>query len=245
MFEGVQHFCFDKDGTLTDVHSYWAHTSCLRADSLCRRLGLPASRSEAVLDAMGVETKHGRLKPSGPTGYQPRAVVLQCTLTFLASIGVSTDLKELDAIFAEVDTYQQRTEDYRIQVLPGVEEALSHLKEDGRILSIYSSDRLENIQRILTLTGLSPFFDVLVGGGCVSRVKPDPEGFQMACLRTGVPIHASGYVGDTADDLLMGTQAGARVVVGIASGLDSLDHLQHHTTHTFADMGGLCRSVGA
>ena len=43
----------------------------------------------------------------------------------------------------------------------------------------------ENLQRIFAKLSLSGYFRVLVGGGCVSRPKPDPEGFLRACREVG------------------------------------------------------------
>lgn len=245
MLEGVRHLCFDKDGTLTDVHTYWVHSSLLRADALCRRFGLPSVRADALLDAMGVDTATSRLKPAGPVGYQPRAVVLRSTLAFLASADVPVSLEQLEAVFAEVDAYQQSSQDYRIRLLPGVADALASLRGEGLRLSIYSSDRLENISRMLDATRLGGFFDALVGGGCVTRCKPDPEGFLTACTRAGVPVSESGYVGDTADDMRMSLKAGARTVIGVASGLDPIGELARHTPHAFETMAALGRRKAA
>ncbi len=227
----IRHVCFDKDGTLTDVHSYWAHTCSIRARTLCRRFGIPASTEGGLLDCMGIAGD--KIKPGGPVGYKPRAVIVAATAALL---GKSPE--EITAVFAEVDALQQRTDDYRVDALAGAREALALLKAKGLKLSVYTSDRAENARKALAAAGMSEYLDVVVGGDGVKEPKPHPEGFELACRSVGVAASESAYVGDTLDDLKMAAAAGA-LPVGVGTGLCTLSQLREAGSASIEDLRGL------
>lgn len=215
---GIRHLCFDKDGVLTDVHSYWAHNSRLRAAALAARYGLSPGEEGGLLDAMGIDPPSARIKRGGPVGYEPRPVVLAAAVAFLTGLGRTATVEDIGSAFKEVDAGQQARGDYRVEVLAGVREFLA--RPGGPTLSIYSSDRSENTRRILEAEGMAGGFAAVFGGGDVERSKPDPEGFLKACAAVGVPPGESGYVSDTASDLRMARAGGARLRVGVTTGLD-------------------------
>jgi len=236
-FEGAAHVCFDKDGTLTDVHAYWAHTCRLRAERLAARS--PGSSSEALLAAMGIDPRTGRILPGGPVGLKPRPEVVRAA----ARAAGAGDEAEADAVFREVDAEQQASGSYRIVELPGAARALDVLAGRGLALSVFSSDRRENTERVLAALGWTGRFKAVVGGGCVKRGKPAPEGFLEACRRVGAPPEASLYVGDTVEDLVMAEAGGARAWVGVASGLATPEELSRRTPLVVGSLGELTEAL--
>ena len=232
--EGVRHVCFDKDGTLIDVHGYWHYTSQLRAERIRERFRLPEPCGAEVLDAMGIDARAGRIRPHGPVGYAPRAVIVEHVIRYLGGRGVVTTSEELHDLFQAIDAQQQQTKDYRVELLPGIPSFLRRLHAQGLALSIYSSDRREHIRTIVEQLALTPLFADVVGGGCVTRPKPDPEGFLMACERVKIPPAQSIYIGDTVRDLAMGKAGGAHKVIGVGSGLDGLEALARETPYVCA-----------
>jgi phosphoglycolate phosphatase len=226
---GVEHVCFDKDGTLTDVHAYWVHTSRIRASKVIARWKLPDSLTPRVLVAMGVDPEKDRLLPNGPVGYYPRHVVIAAVVKALGAYTTAVTPEGLSNLFAEIDNAQQESGDYALELLPGVRAVLDRLRALGIRLSIYSSDRRENTTQVIERLGLGGTFAAVVGGGCVSRPKPDPEGFLLACARTGTSPGESVYVGDTLDDIAMATTAGAAAAIGVATGLEPYERLADKT----------------
>jgi HAD superfamily hydrolase (TIGR01549 family) len=219
---GIRHLCFDKDGVLTDVHSYWAHNTVLRAEAFAARHALPPAQRDGLVEAMGV--RRDRIKPGGPVGYEPRPVVVEAVVSYLWGLGRKATPGEVADVFKEVDAGQQARGDYSVRVLPGVREFLA--RPGGPTLSIYSSDRAENTRRVLAELGLADRFAAVFGGGDVARPKPDPEGFLKACAAVGVPPGDSAYVGDTASDLRMARAGGARLRLGVTTGLDARETLE-------------------
>lgn len=69
-------------------------------------------------------------------------------------------------------------------MLPGVAETLSALRERGYKIAIGSSSK--NTPMILERIGLSGYFDAAADGNGIKRSKPDPEVFLLAAAKLGV-----------------------------------------------------------
>ena len=95
---------FDKDGTLIDVHTYWANMIRFRADFISMKLGgLDKKTRVELMESMGVDVKTMRIKPQGPVGLKKRELVMQAGIDYLESEGHS-DLEPLfEEAFKEVD----------------------------------------------------------------------------------------------------------------------------------------------
>jgi phosphoglycolate phosphatase len=234
----IEHVCFDKDGTLTDVHAYWVHTSNIRVRRAIAEWSLPADASAILLNAMGVDESTRRLRPKGPVGYYPRPVVIASVQTALAGIRPDTSTDDIANLFAAVDRDQQVSGDYDIRLLPGVREVVQRLVARGVRLSIYSSDRRENTERVLNSLDLRAGFAAIVGGGCVQRAKPDPEGFHNACRQVGIAPEKSAYIGDTLDDLAM-TEAAGALSISVATGLEDYEALKGSARNVLKDLSEL------
>lgn len=76
----------------------------------------------------------------------------------------------------------------RMSVSPPFPETIGGLLEslDGQFrLAVVSSSSLYEIEPLLEIAGLRRFFRTVVGGGDVTRQKPDPEPYLLAAERLG------------------------------------------------------------
>lgn len=73
-----------------------------------------------------------------------------------------------------------------IELLPGVEQVIRVLEEEGLRFAIASSGSGESIRRILERLGLGNLFRVVVAGEDVANGKPDPEPYRLAASRLDV-----------------------------------------------------------
>jgi HAD superfamily hydrolase (TIGR01509 family) len=105
-------------------------------------------------------------------------------------------------------------------LFPGAAEALARLKARYR-LGLVTSGSKERVMGDLDRTGLSPFFEVIVTGGDVTRPKPDPQGLRMALEAMGLAPEQALYIGDAQADCEMSARAGVRFV-GVPSRFGSL-----------------------
>ena len=69
--------------------------------------------------------------------------------------------------------------------LPGVREFLKRLREAAVPCAVGSSTHRENIDTILRVTGLAPFFAAIVSAEDVQAGKPDPQIFLLGAQKIG------------------------------------------------------------
>jgi phosphoglycolate phosphatase len=219
MPRSIHHVCLDKDGTLIDLHPYCRHLTEFRARALRRRFQLQSSGERGLIDAMGVTPETGRVKPGGPVGYGPRNDVVAAVEGYLSNAGVTFGVLDVTMLFAEVDELQQARNDFAVELLPGVREYLEWLAVERIPATVFSSDRKENTRRVLTIAGIHQLIAGVVGGGCVTRSKPHPEGFFRACELAQVPASSTAYIGDTALDISVARNGGAALGIGVTTGL--------------------------
>ncbi len=95
---------------------------------------------------------------------------------------------------------------------PGVEDGLKALRALGCKMAVTSNKTSCLIPQILEQLGIAQYFDVMVGGGDVPVLKPDPGLLYLAAERMGVTVKPTDWViGDHYTDLEVGRHAGIRV----------------------------------
>ena len=99
----------------------------------------------------------------------------------------------------------------QVSVYPGVVKGLERLKALGLPLGIVTNKADAFIRPLLEQTGIADYFDVLVGGDLLPKVKPDPSPVVWACGRLGFLPQEVLFIGDSVNDALAGRAAGCRV----------------------------------
>jgi 2-phosphoglycolate phosphatase len=97
-----------------------------------------------------------------------------------------------------------------MRAYPRIREALADLQ--GWRLAIVTNKRHDTAVEALRMTGLLPFFALVVGGDSVPHKKPAPDSILRAAATLGVPPEACAVVGDTEADVQAGKAAGARSI---------------------------------
>lgn len=239
----VQHVCFDKDGTLIDVHASWVPITRRRAQKIIRFYELPEAKLPDACRAMGVDLGTQKILPGGPVGYKPRAAIITAVAGWLKNLKITASEDQLTEIFREVDADLQDSDDFNANALVGIVDGIKRLKHSGFKISVYTSDRHKNTQRVLELLGLRDDIDAVVGGDDVRCPKPDPEGIHKACHLVGVDVEQSVYVGDTVDDMLMAKRSGSAGWYGITHGLATREELSVDAINVFDTFNALVNSL--
>jgi phosphoglycolate phosphatase len=94
---------------------------------------------------------------------------------------------------------------------PGIPEALTALRGQGRTLAVLTNKPQEPTGRILDLLGLSRFFADVLGGDTTAGRKPDPAGLVRIATRAGADRASTVLVGDSPVDLETARRAGTRI----------------------------------
>ena len=113
--------------------------------------------------------------------------------------------------------------------MDGAMELIDALAEDGFRLAVGSSGPPENVAIVLEKLGDRGRFGAVVTGAEVSRGKPDPQVFQLAADRLGLPPRKCAVVEDAVHGVAAAKRAGmtAIALTGTATRteLSSADHV--------------------
>ncbi|MBQ9066045.1 MAG: HAD family phosphatase [Clostridia bacterium] len=97
-------------------------------------------------------------------------------------------------------------------VKEGIPELLQFFRNAGVRCCVASSTRSDTVRTYLSLSGLTEFFDFVLGGEQVTRSKPDPEVILCCLERAGVTPAEACVFEDSENGILAAVNAGVPVV---------------------------------
>ncbi len=100
---------------------------------------------------------------------------------------------------------------------PGAAEWVRRLHEEHWAQAVASSAPRLNVETVLEVTGLAPYFAATVAAEDVRHGKPDPEVFLVAAERLGVPPERCVVVEDAPAGIEAARRAGMRTI-GLSRG---------------------------
>ncbi len=98
----------------------------------------------------------------------------------------------------------------RIPLFPDVEVMLGTLKREGIKLGIATSKARVRFDADMERTGLTEYFDVTFTGDDVANAKPAPDQIIAGIEHFGIKPERMLFVGDGANDVIAGRDAGAK-----------------------------------
>jgi beta-phosphoglucomutase len=172
---------FDMDGVLVD--SYAAHYRSWQ--KLCGELGIKYTEAAFATDF-------------GRTGRDILHRMLGRELT-------EAEFREYDG---RKEAYYREIIREDFPAMDGAEELIDALADDGFRLAIGSSGPPENVQLVLGKLRNGGRIAATVTGFDVTRGKPDPQVFELAAERLGVPPAACAVVEDAVHGIAAAKRAG-------------------------------------
>jgi len=227
---------FDKDGTIIDVHTYWANMIKYRSRFIAETLDLDLEIENGLTDSMGVLVERMRIKPDGPVGIKKREIVLNAGVTYLISRGFPDHTALFQKAFREVDQSSLSRFDQIIRPIPYLRELFAGLRRRDCKIALATTDILDRAQKAMMHLGMMDLVDIIVGADGVKKPKPDPEIVFTICARLGLPSQKSIMVGDAESDIRAGLNAGCLAAVGVESGLTSRERLLALTPLVISDI---------
>lgn len=228
---------FDKDGTLIDVHTYWANMILFRSEFIRDELGFDQEICKGLMESMGVNSDEMSIKPEGPVGLKKREIVLRSGVDFLISKGYPDQTELFLSVFKKVDEYSLQKLDQIIKPLPGVHDLFQNLKSFGCLIALATTDIRNRAKLAMKHLKLLDSIDEIIGADGVNKPKPDPEIVYSICKKVGVKSHESVMIGDAETDILTGLNAGCKCSIGVESGLTTREQLLTLTPYVVSDVG--------
>lgn len=117
--------------------------------------------------------------------------------------------------------YRRLVRELGLAPAPGAAEWVRRLHMENWAQAVASSAPRLNVETVLEVTGLAPYFGATVAAEDVRRGKPDPEVFLTAAERLGVPPERCVVVEDAPAGIEAARRAGMRTV-GLSRGSPAL-----------------------
>lgn len=92
----------------------------------------------------------------------------------------------------------------------GVEQGIRRLVAAGQTLAVLTNKPGDPSRQILEYFGIGDFFEVIIGGGDVETLKPDPEGALRCMEVAGAEAANTWMIGDHWTDLAAADHAGTK-----------------------------------
>ena len=122
--------------------------------------------------------------------------------------------------------------------VPGVQEFVAALSRLGIPRAVGTSASRFDVDRMLAGVGLRRHFDVIVTADDVTLGKPDPEVYELAAARLGIPAEACIVFEDSLVGVVAARRAGMRAV-GVTTAHSEAELLQAGAERVIADFEGI------
>jgi len=124
-----------------------------------------------------------------------------------------------DANEAFEEAYEKRIHDGETSALPGAEEALIKLREQGVLVAVTTGFSPGTRDLLLEELDWTSLIDLALSPSEERRGRPAPDLVLAALIELHVDdVRAVAVAGDTTNDLLCGHRAGASIVAGVLTG---------------------------
>lgn len=197
---------FDLDGTLVDHESAAADAVVAALADMDGAEGV----EPAALGRLWVEIEHAAMDRylAGEIGFQEQRRLRVARLRAELGLPAWTDEQADEWFTGYLREYERAWRTYP-DALPALERLRRERPEAA--LGVVTNGNGQQQRRKLAQTGLAALMPTVVVSGEVGVAKPDPEIFQIACRRLGLPPQEVAYVGDRHQtDALAAKAAGLR-----------------------------------
>jgi len=214
--KGIKAVLFDKDGTLLDFEKTWRPLLDSFLTLSAEKFGLTGAQQADVLERLGVEGK----------GFTSDSVFVKDNLDGIleAVEGAPTLSSEQTSGLMSVikSSISQRAGTLiKPHLFDGAIKTLSALKDQGYILGLVSSDRVEIVNDHVKKTGLDKIFDFIAADDGENPIKPHPHILENFCQTWNIAPHQVAMVGDSIIDMRFAKENDMGCAVYVLSGYPS------------------------
>ena len=162
-----------------------------------------------------------------------KTIGLSLSETYKALTG-NMDEARADRFF---DLFKEKADEVMVdsaELYPGVKEMLVSLRQQGYRLGIVTTKFAYRVRNIMKKFDVDDLFDVYIGVGDVTKVKPDPEGLLLAVEKLGVKTEDALYVGDSYVDAMAAEAAGMRFA-GVLTGTTTREEFEKYPRESISE----------
>jgi len=176
---------FDMDGVLVDTEQFYAQ------------------RREEFFSNHNISIQH--MKYSDFIGGNMREIWSQI-------LGVDYDQDEAAKLHAAyLELKDNNPLPYKDLLFPDVRDVLEALEKDNFKIGLASSSAMQDIDEMLKVHGLRPYFKSILSGNDLKATKPNPEIYQLSMKALNVKPEETLIIEDSEKGIAAGKAAGATV----------------------------------
>lgn len=180
---------FDLDGTLVDTASEIAEA----ANRALESHGIARRPSAEITLLIGAGTRELMLK-----------LLARC---FLEQPALAQTVQP-DAVLESLDEHYAITTGSSAVPYSGCREALADLRLAGLKLACVTNKELRHARRVLKVTRLDSYFDLVIGGDSLDEKKPHPSVLRHVAKTLDVSLARTAHLGDSVTDVAAARNAG-------------------------------------
>lgn len=187
MSEAIKGVIFDMDGTLLDTEKlylrFWVEAA--------RRMGYPMKAEHALA-----------IRATAASVAEPLLKKLVCP---------EFDYHGVRALRRQI--MEAYVDEHGVDPKPGMLETLREIKARGLLIGLATATPEPRARKYLRMVGAEAYFDAVTCADMVSRGKPAPDIYLLACQRTGVTPSQALAVEDAPSGVRSAHAAGMRTVL--------------------------------
>ena len=212
----------DKDGTIIDVHHYWAKMTSLRINLILDSYDLPAELqikiSRSLKRSLGINHRN-KVSPEGPAGVLPRHKINDTFKESLLDFDIKSTTKEIDLIFEKADELSKKNIGSFLRVLPGVDKLIMDCNKHKVDLALISNDIASRLELTMRSLGYLDYFKYIIGQDCYKSPKPSKIMAEKVIQKGGYDSGKMASIGDHPNDIKMAFDARINGNIAVLSGL--------------------------
>lgn len=215
----AQAIIFDKDGTLIDFDAMWGGWTLQLADRFQASVNLDIR--EILCESYGYDVARRKILPDGKLTCTPMWRLRELLVEAAQSMGLSNAEAEsaVEQAWFVPDPVALAKPFTDIRALFG------NIHRHGIKIAIATTDDRGATESMLTAFGVTDLVTTMVCADDGIKAKPAPDMVTAICARMKVDPSKVIVIGDTVADLQMARSAGAGLVIGVLSGVGSLEKL--------------------
>ena len=156
----------------------------------------------------------------------------------------SVNAEKKEEMMATYRAFNIANHDHYVEIYPTVLETIKKLKQSGCKLGVVTTKLHDTAQLGLEITGLAPYFDLLIGLDDVDHAKPHPEPVLKAMDSLQANPVTTIMIGDNYHDVEAGHNAGVQTA-GVAWAIKGEENLkQYNPDYILKEMKDLLTIVG-
>ncbi|CAH1779258.1 unnamed protein product [Owenia fusiformis] len=217
---------FDKNGTLTDFNAKWSPWIQNTTMRIRDMTGLDVSGK--VYDQLGFCDLTQKTKPG--------LLLAEATVTeikhHLIDILQKEGMNEEEAAWT-VEQIWEEVDSERLVKLDDLVTLFRILTEEGIKIAVATRESRTSALQAMKNLGLRQYISAMVCGDDVNtKARPSGHNIKLICQMLNINPQDTVLIGDTANDMIMGRNAGAGAVVGVLSGIGTIEDLKPIANNT-------------